>query len=543
MNNGNDGNENGNKRKFNNSNEIDELDAILQENRKKNNNLLTPPPANPPKQSNRNISNTPNVSKQTQGKPPTKSKATSNKNVVANAKIREGFQEERAEIFNKLEKDEKYINRYRTDKNKSNDGSYRYAGKDIKSNRQKLVDVQPKSKSQRGLGGKAGENADIKVENKKRQKHDEDSDEYTEKSGFFLSGVMKAVLYIIAIGAISIILALNIIDIANDVFGFVKDDIDVTITVPENAELSDIIEILFENNLIKYPRIFKLYIQDVRKRNFEFVAGTYLLNSKMNYDEFVDVVRRRTNAFDSIRLTIPEGFTIDEIIDLFLANNIGTREGFIEIINNHPFEYRFVQLLDETELSPHRKYRLEGYLFPDTYDFFLNSTELQVIDRFLRNFNSKFTEEFYLDCDMVGMTVDDVINLASIIEREARNFDDFPLVSSVFHNRLLNPTAYPRLEANATIQYSLGEHRSELLWMTSEDIAIDVPYNTYIYPGLPPSAICNPGYEAVYAALEPERTDYYFFVSRNNGAMLYGSNPAQHANNINIARSEVFDSE
>ena len=531
---------NGNKKKFSDSDEFDEL---LENNRKKNINI--PDTLNPAPDSEMNtkiLNRTPDRPKPntpSQAKPPANNRqpqVMSDKNIVTDAKLREGFQKERADIFNKLKNDEQYINRHRTPQKKADDGSYRYVGKDIKSNRQRLVDVQPKSKtkSTAEVGG------DITVKNKKRQRYDAESDEYVEKSGFFLSGLMKAILYIIAVAAVSVILALNIIDIANDVFAFVKTDMPVSVNIPEDAELSDIVDILYENNLIKYPRIFEIYIRDLRKRSGDYVGGIYLLNSNMNYDDFIDVIRKRTSAFDSIRLTIPEGFTIDEIIDIFLENGIGTRENFIDIINNYPFDYTFVRLLDEAELSPHRKYRLEGYLFPDTYDFFLNSTELQVIDRFLRNFNNKFSEDFYLACDMIGMTVDDVINLASIIEREARFLSDFSYVSSVFHNRLLSP-AFPRLEANATIQYSLGGHRSELLWMSEEDIALDVPYNTYIYAGLPPSAICNPGYEAIYAALEPEFTDYYYFVSRNNGYMLYGRNSSEHANNIYTARNEVFD--
>lgn len=553
MNNGNDGN--GNKRKFDDSDDLSELVEKARKN--------PPPTVNPNNSTNANNANNdkritaapnPNASRQIrpqQGRPPAKPnssvrqtpqtppKTISNKNTVSNARMRDGTQQERSEIFDKLAQDEQYQNRYRTT-NKTDDGSYRYAGKDIRSNRQKLVDVQPKSQAQRNPAG-----ADVRVENKKRQKYDSDSDEYAEKGGFFLSGIMKAILYIIAIGAISVILALNIINIANDVFAFVKEEAEVSVTIPEEANLDDIIEILDKNNLIKYPTMFKLYIKLRKSVNeeTEFSAGTFLLTTQMGYDDFIGILKKRANAYASFRLTIPEGLTIDEIIDMFLANGVGTREGFVDIINNYDFNYKFVELLDEAELSPNRKYRLEGYLFPDTYDFYVNSTEVQVIDKLLRNFNSKFTEEFYLSCELIQMSVDDVINLASIIEREARFFEDFPIVSSVFHNRLLNPGSFPRLESNATIQYSLGTHDENLLWMTTQDTQRDLPYNTYIYPGLPPSAICNPGFEAIYAALEPEQTDYFYFVSRGNGAMLYGSNSQEHANNINTARNEVFDEE
>ena len=484
---------------------------------------------------------TPNPQPQSQA-----NQVKSDKNIVADAKVRTGFQEERAEIFNRLEKDEEYRNRYKTDKAKAdeNDGSYRYAGRDIKSNRQKLVDVQPKPKSKAPPDfDSVNPEKDVTVKNKKRKKRAADSEEYTEKSGFFLSGAMKAILYIVAVIAVSVIIALNIINIANDVFAFVKPYYEVEVTIPENAELNDVIEALTEGELIKYPKVFDFYIGTLRKRGDDFVAGKYLLNTTMNYDDYISAIRKKTNAYASFRLTIPEGFTVDEIIDMFLAQGVGTRETFVDVINNYEFGYNFVKLLDEAELSPNRKYRLEGYLFPDTYDFYVNSTEVQVIDRLLKNFDAKFTEEFYLNCEMIGMSVDDVINLASIVEREARSYDDFPRVSSVFHNRLINSSNFPRLESNATVQYSLGVHDSDLLWMTEQDMKLDLPYNTYVYSGLPPSAICNPGYEAIYAALEPELTDYYYFVSTNSGTILYAKTYNEHLNNIVIARSEPVDSE
>ena len=228
-----------------------------------------------------------------------------------------------------------------------------------------------------------------------------------------------------------------------------------------------------------------------------------------------------------MRITIPEGYTVDEIINLFTENGIGTREGFIEAINNYDFDFDFVRALDEADLTG-RTYRLEGYLYPDTYEFYKSSSEVTVIYKMLNRFDVIFSEDFYEKAAEHGYSVDQIMTLASMIEKEARYANDYETVSSVFHNRL-NNSDFPRLESDATIMYAIqvrdGERKSSL---TGEDLNYDTPYNSYMYEGLPPGPIANPGYEAITCALWPAKTKYYYFVSDNYGNTYFSRTNREH---------------
>ncbi|MPN08280.1 hypothetical protein SDC9_155562 [bioreactor metagenome] len=220
--------------------------------------------------------------------------------------------------------------------------------------------------------------------------------------------------------------------------------------------------------------------------------------------------------------------TVDEIIDMLVSNGIGTREKYIDAIQNYDYKYTFMDNIDFASLSSDRKYRLEGYLYPDTYQFYSDSGEVAVIDKFLSNFEGKFTQAKYDRIKELGMTLDQVITLASIIQKEAKFYSEFANVSSVFHNRL-NSSAFPKLESDATIQYLLPEHKEVL---THDDTLINHPYNTYQINGLPPGAICNPGLEAINAALDPANTNYYYFLAATDGTTVFAKTLAEQNENI-----------
>lgn len=347
--------------------------------------------------------------------------------------------------------------------------------------------------------------------------------------------LIKAMIYIVVVIAVSGLLSYYAIVFGNDMYAFVKSDEEVEVSIPEYATVEEIAEILGDSGVVKYPNLLVLYAK-LKKidKTYEFVAGDYTVNGMMNYDElFYAFVKSK--SYETVRLTIPEGYTVDEIIKLFTDNGIGTREGFVDVINNYDFEFDFVKALDGADLQG-RTYRLEGYLYPDTYDFYKSSSEVTVIYKLLNRFNTIYSEEFYAKSAELGYTVDEMITLASMIEKEARYAGDYENVSSVFHNRLNNPANYPRLESDATIMYAIqvrdGERKGKL---TGEDLKYDTPYNSYMYNGLPPGPIANPGYEAITCALYPAKTKYYYFVSDSYGNTYFSSTLAQH----NAAKEKV----
>ena len=491
---------------------------------------------------------------------------------VRDANMSDEFQSGHTRTFDKTDKDRNInnpgsgsnsnsgSNSAKSTQTRNSDGTYHYTGRDIKSSRQRFSDSDDAIPRKRTPYEDDG-SMKISVNKEKIKTKNKNAEAESKRSGSILAGILKVVLYILGVIVISGIIAYNMIMMANDVFAFVKEAVAVNVTIPENVDIKQISQILHENHLIKYPKIFNLYIK-LRKKDktwnketeefvpAEFEAGSYTVSSDMNYDDFIYTFKKKAATREAVRITIPEGWTIDQIIDEFVINNnIGTRDEFVKVINKTDFSeygYRFLKALYETELSPDRKYRLEGYLFPDTYDFFRDEKELNIILRFLDNFNTKFDQECYNKCEILDktylqttgrhFTIDDVVNLASIVEREARHPADFEPISAVFHNRLLHSAAFPRLESDATILYSLG-HKSDL---TDEDLQRDLPYNTYKRNGLPPSAICNPGYEAIFAALWPEENSpYYFFVANvKTGKVYYGKTNTEHAANKILAKSE-----
>lgn len=361
------------------------------------------------------------------------------------------------------------------------------------------------------------------------------------------SRFLKVCIYLVIVFLASVIFSINFIKITNDVFAFVKDDTEIEITVPEGATTNQIAKILKQNGVIKYPTIYKIYTEfRISRRSYlsgEYIAGLHTVSPSMNYDKLLANLSVEKTTNQVVRITIPEGFSVNDILNLFEKNGMASKDKFLEALNSFEYDFRFMEGLNEDDISKYRfdsnySYRLEGYLFPDTYDFYVNENPISVINKLLINFNNKFDESFYDRCKKLGFTVDEIITLASMIEREGNRVEDYAKISSVFHNRLKNSASYPFLDSDATIQYALGAHKNKL---DSSDTEITNPYNTYKNKGLPPGPISNPGYEAIYAALYPEDTPYYFFLSRNDGVTVYSKTLAEH--NAAIAKSNQIDKE
>lgn len=340
--------------------------------------------------------------------------------------------------------------------------------------------------------------------------------------------VIKAVTYIVAVIVVSVFLSMFIILVGNDVFAFVKDDTLVEVTIPEYATVGDIADILHENSLIKYPGVFELYAQfNGNDSETQFVAGTYTVHPMMNYDEFLYAFKKKAPSGIS-RITIPEGYTTDEIIDLFVSKNIGTRERYVEVINNYDFDYWFIDELEANGVSEDRFYRLDGYLFPDTYEFYNASSEEVVIGKLLKRFNQVFLDSYAQKAKELGYTVDEILIIASMVEKEAGSQSDFFDISSVFNNRLKAPANYPYLESDATVVYAIHHDTGNRINPTDEDMVYESPYNTYTNKGLPPGPISNPSASAIRAALYPSDTDYYFFYSESTYVTHYSKTYEEH---------------
>lgn len=360
--------------------------------------------------------------------------------------------------------------------------------------------------------------------------------------------IIKAAVYIVIVLVISAFLSYYIISVGNDVFAFVKSDRPITVEITEGMTRKEVAYLLEKKGVIEYSWAFNLYMIYSGDGEEAFLPGEHEINSQMNYSQILSGLTEEKFEMIQVSVTIPEGFTTDEIIDLFVSKGIGNREGFIDAINNYPFQHEFIRLLEEKGYPESRKYRLEGYLYPDTYYFYTDSEEYVVINKLLNNFDNKFwayyESTFKSDIDKAGLTFDDIVTLASMIQGEAKQYIDFEYISYVFNNRLKHSANFPYLESDATIQYFLDERTEDI---TKDQKETANPYNTYLFKGLPPGAICNPGFDALSAAIYPdapinaetgEPLNAYFFVSNKMGYTYYAETLSAHERNINQVKKD-----
>ena len=221
-----------------------------------------------------------------------------------------------------------------------------------------------------------------------------------------------------------------------------------------------------------------------------------------------------------VKVTIPEGYTVQQILALLASKGVNTEEALTEAAKTASFTYDFIK--DTGELS-----RLEGYLFPDTYEFYLNEKPASAIKRLLDNFNRKMTEERMQAVEESGYSLKEIITIASLIEKETDG-TDHAKIASVIYNRLNDSGShgtYKMLNIDAALLYALPDHEGAL---TNADKKVDSPYNLYTHAGLPPTPIANPGIASIDAALHPETTDYYYYALGKDGKHHFSTTLSEH---------------
>lgn len=286
-------------------------------------------------------------------------------------------------------------------------------------------------------------------------------------------------------------------------------------TVKSGSSSTQIAHDLEQAGLLKNQRIFSIYARlsgDARK----FKAGEYLLNPAM--DALTIMEKLVQGKVATITFTVPEGYQLRQIAQVFAQKGIAEEEEFWELVKNGEFTQTFIQDIPQTEN------RLEGYLFPDTYTIAKGTPVKEVIAMMLERFAEVYKR---LPPNNTGLSMHEVVTLASIVEGESVLDKERPIIASVFFNRL---KIGQRLETDATLQYAFGERKTRVLY---KDLEIDSPYNTYRHQGLPPGPIGSPGEASLRAVLKPEETKYYYFVARkdNSGEHVFARTLAEHNRN------------
>jgi UPF0755 protein len=279
----------------------------------------------------------------------------------------------------------------------------------------------------------------------------------------------------------------------------------VEVEIPEGSGLNSVANILYEKKLISNKFIFILESY-VKRESSGFQPGVFKLTNRMTPSKIREVLSATTPSIrdDEIVVVVKEGFTLRQTAELLEYNGICGMDAFLAACETETFDYDFFSKI------PERTSRLEGYLFPDTYYFTENMEPRAVIDKFLERFDEKFDDRRQARVIELGTSIDDIVKIASIVEKEISAKEERELSASVIYNRLNKGMP---LEMDSTIVYALGKHINRVV-----DTSIDSPYNTYQNLGLPYGPISNPGIACIDAALFPAETNYLYYVVNNREA-------------------------
>ena len=322
-----------------------------------------------------------------------------------------------------------------------------------------------------------------------------------KKGGFTAS---FALLYVVFVIGISALLACVGWIAANDVLALNKEPNTVTVTISKDDSFSDVTDMLKENGLIEYKALFNLFATFTGGKD-DVVPGTFTLNTDMDYRALLNGMSANSATKATIRVTIPEGYTLDQIFALLEERGVASVEELQDMAANHDYAFSFLQ-----DLPLGDYHRLEGYLYPDTYEFTTPERPLYVINKMLVQFDAQLKDEMRQEIWDSGRSIHEIVIVASMIEKETDGSDRAD-IASVIYNRLNNPNSSAGtngyLQIDATLAYINGGKVP-----TDADRSIDSPYNTYLYQGLPAGPIANPGLESIQAAMDPADTSYYYYA-------------------------------
>ena len=369
--------------------------------------------------------------------------------------------------------------------------------------------------------------------------------------------VLQVILGVI-ISAAVIFLGVNIgntlLNAVLDYTGLNSSEFEVVIEIPEDPTLDQVADVLKSNGIITDSKFFKMIVEMKEKKDekaYDFVGGQFTLSSAMNYGTIIDTLLASDTQTITVEVTIIEGMTAVEIGELLEANAVCRAEDFVQFYRNKIDVYDFERRVLQSSLKFNQ---LEGYLFPDKYEFYVVNELLEDPDKDIdtseaaeiaakkiySNFNSKITKTMYKRMNEMGLTLDELITLASMVQSEVGDPEDMRMVASVFLNRLHNGETFPQLQSDVTYFYvrDFIEPYYDDYDLTVSLQTISDAYDTYVAIGVPAGAICNPGLDAINAVLDPAETDYYYFCSdEETGVTYYARTVEEHEANLAFIES------
>ncbi len=307
------------------------------------------------------------------------------------------------------------------------------------------------------------------------------------------------------------------------------------VNIPQGANTGIIAAILYDADLIQNELAFRAYVYQ-HDLGQGFIAGQYELSPSMDVEQIIEKIQAGDVYTETLWFTIPEGYTINQIAARLAEMGLVDEEQFLNIAADPPAEMKeefpFLEEIDDPEVD----YVLEGYLFPDTYEIFSDAGTYDIVKIMLRRMDQVINAEEYREKMLEkGLSLHEILTVASLIEREARVDHERAIISGVIYNRL---DIGQLLQIDATIQYILGETKE---FLTYEDLEVESPYNTYQNPGLPPGPIASPGEAAIRAALNPEDSDYYYYNYKydDSGEHYFSRTYEEHMENVRQAEENL----
>ena len=345
---------------------------------------------------------------------------------------------------------------------------------------------------------------------------------------------MNPMLYVILVLVISGLLACVGWLLMDDLCSLNKPYVEVQLEVTADDDISSVTDKLHDAGLVNFPWFFRLFTTvigaDVGEGE-DIGYGTFALNSNMDFFSLVDGMYVRSSKpvdkLETVVVTISEGHTVRETIAILAEKGVNTEEKLLEAAQTAEFDYDFIDN-DSEDIS-----RLEGYLFPDTYEFYVGHDPKGALSKLLSNFNKKMTAERKGQAAELGYTPEEIVIIASLIEKETDGTDRNK-IASVIYNRLKDTNGrhgtYGVLGIDAALLYVLPDNNGVI---HASDLEMESPYNLRKYAGLPPTAIANPGLKSIDAALNPADTDYYYYALGKDGVHHYNKTAQAHQNFVN----------
>ena len=349
--------------------------------------------------------------------------------------------------------------------------------------------------------------------------------------------IFTGLIVTVIVLVVSISLAFFGISLGLEYLGVNKSDSVIKLNIKEGSNTNEIAQQLFDADIIDNKFLFKVIV-NLKDAGASMKPGDIELKPSWSYADKIDALVEQRESFETVSIVFPEGTTLLDAAKLL--ENKGVISDYHELIytfNSEKFGYDFESPIDS---KGNKFYAMEGYFYPDTYNFYLDDSSYNVVKTVREHFNSKFTEDMKTTMRENGMNMDEVMTLASIVQAESGSIKDMPKVASVFINRLNDPANFPRLESDATDSYYKDvikiEAENSKTYTDSEIIAFKDYYDTYVANGLPAGPVCNPGMEAINAVLYPEKTDYLYFCSNlKNKKTYFAKTLSAHKKNLKKA--------